>query len=1288
MTEFSNRQISPPKDWDTFEDLCADLWTKILNDPDVTRHGRNGQRQHGVDVYGQENSNGSYVGIQCKGKNGNYGVQVTEKELRNEAIKAEKFSPRLSKFILVSTAPHDAPIQAVARQLSTDYEEKGLFKVVYFGWDEIHRKLSNHPDLIDKHYPEQGPSTVRLRESIDQSRSENHSFHSSQSSQLEALSNQVTLLLQRTEDSDYDEFLTPELDRIRSILDTKPKTAHESLETIKKTHWRQLSNVSKFRILTNMGACKFRLGEESSAATYFEQAYDFQPDDEKAKTNLALASLLRDDISKARQLAEMVLKDHPENTGAASVVIATTSNDTDPTTVVPAEMLEKMEVAFALAALYRKYGDFDSAVHWSKKAFELSPDSLECAISYATNTLQTTLRDTSIAVGNQPSEEEQETIKVASSILTDVWNKLKVREARLEIYKVANNLLVSLRLLNQYDQAEKIITQASALGITDFSIDYQHACILINKLQADKAIEKIKPWVEEYKDEAGLLYAEILMNTGKHQEALSYLSEWHPKPLQVCDAMILHLQLTLECSDYPLQKYIDDLDNEIPINGYWLSTIIRHSNKAINQEKAYQIINQYFDATLSTANDDEILMLAHAAYDVEHYYAATKAYECIHATHSDSKITRDLLICYHSIDARKQALELLEKLLPETLSKPFFLRIMADFHLRAGNIEQATELLGKHVRRQPNDLSITIQWLILLMSNNSVEEISQFLRNVQDYPNANQVERLDLAQILRDNSFTQKALEIAYDARRRGDSDPNVHLRYIGVLLGINTESSIQQPKIVETNCGVTFEEAGNTKQVFIEAENYPTDHQTIIPQDALHAQALLGKKQGETSEIIINQYSLPRKITIKEIVNKYTYFFRETMTSYETRFPEQGGLMMIETPQNEQGEIDITPLIRMLESQSTREERFFDGYCEYPISIGMLSQFAGKHPFQMWEVLATKKDLSIDTCQNTLNDRQQAIDLITNNDTGYILDPLVIFHHYYTDTINTLFKLCPNLGITQSTLSLIDSLILELQPHPSAQERSTISSYDGGLVRHEHSLDQVEKNINSLKELSKSLRKHCSILPAVGSGQISKEANEFAKHMDGAFVDCMLVAQQSGRLLLSDDARLRGLAKQFWDVDGIWSQILLIQGKLENKISQNEYFSVIKYYILFELDFTTFDCFDLECAAEDAEYNPGVLRHMLKLLGKPNTDINSVLLVVIHFLALIWNSEKEVRKKKRLTYLTLSGLTRDYCHQYSEEVIQFLVKRNFYITPFDREDFIRTITEWLHGHFIPSHFK
>jgi len=96
MPTFFNLQIPPPTNWQEFEALCCDLWRVIWKDPNTQRNGRQGQPQHGVDIFGRPEPGNHWAGIQCKGKDNYTGKLLTEKEVKDEVDKAKSFQPELS----------------------------------------------------------------------------------------------------------------------------------------------------------------------------------------------------------------------------------------------------------------------------------------------------------------------------------------------------------------------------------------------------------------------------------------------------------------------------------------------------------------------------------------------------------------------------------------------------------------------------------------------------------------------------------------------------------------------------------------------------------------------------------------------------------------------------------------------------------------------------------------------------------------------------------------------------------------------------------------------------------------------------------------------------------------------------------------------------------------------------------------------------------------------------------------------------------------------------------------
>lgn len=55
MPTIANSRLPKPSGWDEFEDICLSSFKLRWGSPNLARHGRQGQEQNGVDIYGQDN---------------------------------------------------------------------------------------------------------------------------------------------------------------------------------------------------------------------------------------------------------------------------------------------------------------------------------------------------------------------------------------------------------------------------------------------------------------------------------------------------------------------------------------------------------------------------------------------------------------------------------------------------------------------------------------------------------------------------------------------------------------------------------------------------------------------------------------------------------------------------------------------------------------------------------------------------------------------------------------------------------------------------------------------------------------------------------------------------------------------------------------------------------------------------------------------------------------------------------------------------------------------------------
>ncbi len=147
MPSPATTHLPRPRSWDEFEDMCADVLKRIWKDTYVVRNGRTGQRQDGVDIYGYPERLGGHfkgkvAGAQCK-ETDVLTIAIVEAEVE----KAKAFEPRLTEYLVLTTAKRDAALQKAVRTKQWEFRVHVLF------WEDISLELSSHDDLLQKYFP-------------------------------------------------------------------------------------------------------------------------------------------------------------------------------------------------------------------------------------------------------------------------------------------------------------------------------------------------------------------------------------------------------------------------------------------------------------------------------------------------------------------------------------------------------------------------------------------------------------------------------------------------------------------------------------------------------------------------------------------------------------------------------------------------------------------------------------------------------------------------------------------------------------------------------------------------------------------------------------------------------------------------------------------------------------------------------------------------------------------------------------------------------------------------------
>jgi hypothetical protein len=149
MPTIASASIPTPNSWDEFENVTLSAAKLRWESIDFFRNGRPGQKQDGVDIWGDDDA-GRHIGVQCKNTVTGVSLEVVRAEISN----AEAFTPALDKLYIAATARRDGPLQKAVRKLSLARSRSAKFKVGLLFWDDICQDLARDDDVFFGHYPQ------------------------------------------------------------------------------------------------------------------------------------------------------------------------------------------------------------------------------------------------------------------------------------------------------------------------------------------------------------------------------------------------------------------------------------------------------------------------------------------------------------------------------------------------------------------------------------------------------------------------------------------------------------------------------------------------------------------------------------------------------------------------------------------------------------------------------------------------------------------------------------------------------------------------------------------------------------------------------------------------------------------------------------------------------------------------------------------------------------------------------------------------------------------------------
>ena len=1240
MSELAATRIPKPNDEQAFERCNEVLWQCILNDPGVQLLGRRGQRQYGVDIVGcREKAPDRIVGIQCKliGE----GKFLEKDEVRAEVQKALTFTPLLSEYIIVTTAPDDTALHTLALELSESVStsrEKEL-RVSILGWGSLEREIRRYPEALKAFDPSHTPQGDRFEQKLDDLPDKVAGGLKPHLDAILAAVNAAHPIDSVTHGAEVQSEQERQINAYANLILTDPETALDLFQQLCANLGNDAPGHIRFRVTANIALCQLELGNEEIAAQGFIAACDFDPDNPKAVANKAFGLLLKQDWLGLRTFAEPLLLEQHDNAALAACYIHSLIVDetiTDPLALVPEAVHGTPQLAEAHVRWEMHRGGNGAWWDVAIAAHDAHPDNDALAEMCASALLDRVLGGDRSVHGQQFTSANIVDIQRAIEIYESRWKHIRDRKrhARGDSTSVPLNLMVAYRLLSRSDKAIEIGTEALARFSTDTTVKEHLATTLVEHGEFVRALDLVS--------ELGITPKTIAV----HYNAAMASEDWRT----IADLACNHLEYFSEAERGParaagifarvelapaeerrsiLEEQMDTFEGD--------TRALARLAQSAREHRFEDLSNDYFEIALTALeNGDDGL--------VSRYFVADEA-----LARRDFGTAAEVLFGYVSLDRdsyelhllaqalvndypiRKRAIRFFNDLAPEIRSLPSLQQLEGALHINRGAPKAAITPLLAAFEQQP-----TVDSLMYLVGGHfrigDRDAIAALLqRDHVDTIPGSVASRIDLSQLLLQFGEGVRAIDVGYQALIDGLEDAAVAMKFLGLILSFTQKrEGYDFDGVVAPGAWVrlTYNQGESYEAIVNELADRPWGAM-VDSRNAFIAKAL-GRRVGDTFERINAATGATETWTIAEVKPRWLQAFHHLSADFTQRFPDASGFASVSMAEG-----DIEPALDLVRRHSEEARGRADLYLVKKLPMAF---FAGDTPggtIAFARYLASiGQDLLV--CYGTEEERADALNSIDDNTcAGAVLDAFTAWHAAVLDIFPVLQERLGPLSIPAPELHRLMAMIDYHATLGSGEETMHLGYHDGQFIRdvmtaqnHAELLALIRSNVEGIQEA-------CESEPFVIPDNLSELGEQLLRFPSPDAVAPAIIAGR-GRLLLCEDMMMRQLTARAYGTKGIWLQAVLLSAMQARTMTLDSYVHALVYLAAHRHGHVAINAPVLLSAFQND--TSGELVHLQALctyIGNQNAELSSHVGLAVNFINRIWSDnppdDSRVRKASEL---------------------------------------------------------
>lgn len=1087
-----------------------------------------------------------------------------------------------------------------------------------------------------------------------------------------------------------------EIDHSRGLLNNyKPQEALDYLEKLKNRIWSNAQPIVKYRILTNMGSAKLLQNHYQKAASQFIEALQYNPDDEKALCNVALGYLLLEQFEEVQTYTKKVLAKNPANSRAYSFLIQAlpdTEKLEDIIAKVPESYRTTSEVAFAIGVVAHNRKQLVDTKQWLEIAIEHDQEEHpEQSGELGGVLLELAIQPESTLNGVQLTNEQKEQIQQAVELLDSALKRVThAPQWKLRVGWLLNRGLAKL-FLGDLEGAIRDTDHVLEVEPSNPEVIRRRAMLAYDSGDSEKAITLLKSIlsVQEPLD-AALLLAHILRSTQRASEAVAVLHDFlntHPDIGLQEKARRELIKSYIALRDFEHARELSEsIRTSHPDSILNLVAVARIAVFEGNRDEALSLLQEAKLYLTSSSPVQQQLELANAFYALKEFEDAARIYEYFVDPSLDTQLTFQLLMSYYEAGETNNALTVCRTLRQKYGILKHITDMEASIYEEIGDLLKAKQTAQEYLELFPEHFDMELLVAVVNSRIGNLEGLDHFLRSAS-YAD---VERLHwkfgiwLAYLYTERHHHRRAIEILFELRKKFPEQGIIHRNYIQSFTFLPESKDSNDwllPTRVDVGTAVCLQRSSGESDWYFIVEHQDADilHKRFSSDHPI-AQKLSGKKNGD--EIVLKESVYSQEtVKITEIKSKYIYALHESLDSYETLFPDIPGFLTIAGTDEEKTE-------KILKIVANHHKTYLDieqWYNEGRFPLGAFADLIGRNVIDVWESLTNKPEVGIKCCYGTLEERNVALSLLEDT-PKLIIDIIALLTLHHIQAADAIADVYGKLGIAQATVDLLQHVIT-MRKEMESEGFSTFGKEGDHFIMEEISAEQVQQKIAYLECLRKWVEDNCEVLPCHAALHIKRtRKKELEETIGKAFVDTILIASEPGRILYSDDERLRAFAKAEHNVDGVWTQVLLMNCVNNNLLEKKRYHEMVIKLVTSHYCYTTINAEILIEAAKQADWSPSErYTTVVEVLRGGSADEKSALRVGTNFLYELSNQPIWYQPVHRDAFMqsVFQALTTGRNPGRTLDKLETQVRRQSAFSPSAAREILSLIDVWRQTHII-----